>query len=205
MASGCRRGRVRFRSRRWSMWSRCRNMWTRRRLGDYGTWRRRNLCGLNRWNDHRLRNCRRRRSHHSGLCFDGAHGRRYWAAWLGNNRSGWRRNHRRRRRRSYHSGLHASSSGGRLFRSLVRYCLLFGLCFRVGDRTKVLAHPYSGFYLNRAGMRFFLGNSGLGQIVNDGFCLDLELTSQFVDSDLIRICHCPPGRLLFALLVRNFR
>ena len=202
MASGCTRGRLRC--RRWGMWRSSGNMWTRRRLGDDWAWRRRNLCGLNMWNDHRLRNCRWRRSYFSGLCFDSARGRRYRAAWLGNNRSGWRRNHRRRRR-SYHSGLHACCSGGRFFRCLIRYYLLFGLCFRVGDCAKVLAHLYRSFYLNRAGMRFFLGNSGFGQIVDDGFCLDLELASQFVDSDLIRICHCPPGRLLFALLVRNFR
>jgi len=68
----------------------------------------------------------------------------------------------------------------------------------------MLAHLYSGFYIDRAGMRFLFSNAGFGQIVNDGLCLDLELASQFVDSDLIRLGHCPPGRLLFSLLVRNF-
>ncbi len=53
-------------------------------------------------------------------------------------------------------------------------------------------------------MRFFLGDAGFGQIVDDGLCLNLELASQFVDSDLIRIGHCPPGRLLVSVLVRNF-
>jgi hypothetical protein len=81
---------------------------------------------------------------------------------------------------------------------------LFRFRFRIGERAKVIAHSYSSFFLNRAGVRLFLGNSGVGQIVNDGFCLDLEFASQFVDSDLIRIGHCPPGRLLFSVLVWNF-
>jgi hypothetical protein len=65
----------------------------------------------------------------------------------------------------------------------------------------MLANLYSGFYLNRAGVRFLLGNAGFRQIVDDGLCLDLKLASQFVDSDLIRIGHCPPGRLLVSVLV----
>jgi hypothetical protein len=78
---------------------------------------------------------------------------------------------------------------------------LFRLHFGFGDGAKMLAHSYGGFYIDRAGMRFFLGNAGFGQIVNDGLCLDLKLASQFVDSDLIRIGHCPPGRLLVSVLV----
>jgi hypothetical protein len=77
------------------------------------------------------------------------------------------------------------------------------LCFGFRDGAKMLAHPDCGFHIDRAGMRFFLGNAGVGQIVDDGLCLDLEFASQFVDSDLIRIGHCPPGRLLFSVLVRN--
>jgi hypothetical protein len=78
---------------------------------------------------------------------------------------------------------------------------LFGRRFRVGECAKMFAHFYRGFYFDRAGMRLFLGNAGFGQIVNDGLCLDLELASQFVDSDLVRIGHCPPGRLLVSVLV----
>jgi hypothetical protein len=105
------------------------------------------------------------------------------------------------RRRSNHRGLHASRFGGCFFRCFIRYGFLFrrGFCF--GERVKMFTHLYRGFYVDRAGMRFFLGNAGFGQIVNDGLCLDLELASQFVDSDLIRIGHCPPGRLLVSLLV----
>jgi hypothetical protein len=75
------------------------------------------------------------------------------------------------------------------------------LGFLFGERAKVFAHFYRGFYFDRTGVRFFLGNAGLGQIIDDGLGLDLELASQFVDSDLIRIGHCPPGRLLFSVLV----
>jgi hypothetical protein len=111
------------------------------------------------------------------------------------------RNRSRGRRSGNRGGLHASRSGGCVFRCLIRYCFLFGCYFRFGQRAKVLAHLYRGFYLDRAGVRLLLGNAGFGQIVNDGLCLDLELASQFVDSDLVRIGHCPPGRLLFSVLV----
>ncbi len=111
------------------------------------------------------------------------------------------RNRWRSRRRSDCGGFHASRSGGCVFRCFIRYCFLFGRCFLFGECAKVIAHFYRGFYLNRAGMRLLLGNAGFGQIVNDGLCLDLELASQFVDSDLVRIGHCPPGRLLVSVLV----
>ena len=191
------RGRGRSDNSRSLRWHR-RNGWTRRWLGSDWAWRRRNLCGLRGWNDHRLRNCRRRESR-CGLRFDGARWRHGRVARLGNRRS--RRDHRRWWRRSHDGRLHASSSGGCVFRRLVRYRLLFCLRFCFGDCAKVLAHFYRGGHFNRAGMRFFLGNAGFGQIINDGLCLDLELASQFVDSDLVRICHCPPGRLLFSVLV----
>ena len=199
MARGRRHRCGRLRSSR-SLRRRRRNMCARRRLGNNRAWRGRNLWGLSGWNDHRLWNYWSR-SWRRWFCFDGARRRRGRMARLGNNRSGRRRDHGRRRGRSYHSGLHASRSGGGFFRCLVRYRLLFSLCFRIGKCAEVFAHLYRGFYLNRAGMRLFLGNPGFGQIVDDGLCLDLEFASQFVDSDLIRICHCPPGRLLFSVLV----
>ena len=177
-----------------------RNCWTRRWLGNNRAWRMRNLCWLRRWNDRWLWN-NWRRCWRCVFCFDGARRRSGMAARLGNTWSGGRRNHRSRGRRSYHGRLHASRSGGCFFRRLVRYGPLLGHCLCVGNCAKVLAHFYCGFYLNRAGMRFFLGNAGFGQIVDDGFCLDLEFASQFVDSDLVRIGHCPPGRLLFSVLV----
>jgi hypothetical protein len=109
-----------------------------------------------------------------------------------------------RGRSSRYSRLHARRSGSRFFRGLIRYRFLFRFRFRIGQSAKMFTHSYSGFNFNRAGMRLLLGNSGFRQIVDDGFCLDLEFASQFVDSDLIRIGHCPPGRLLVSVLVRNF-
>ncbi len=200
MARGHRSGCRRFRGSRRSLRGRSRNRCARRRLGNGRAWRRRTFRGLRRWNDRWLWN-HWGRSRRRGFCFDGARGRRGRANRLGNYRCGGRRNHGRRRRRSDRSGLHASRSGGCIFRGFIRYCFLFGLCLCFGECAKVFAHLYRGFYLDRTGMRFFLGNAGFGQIVNDGLCLDLELTSQFVDSDLIRIGHCPPGRLLFSVLV----
>ena len=197
MARGHRRRSRRFRSGSWRWhW---RNRWTHRRLGNDWAWRGRNLCGLRRRDDHRLRN-RGRRGSRRGLCFDGACRRSGRPARHRNNRSRGCRN-RGRRRSSYHGRLHPRRSGGRIFRCLFRYGLLFGLCLCISEGAKVFAHLDCGRYLNRAGMRFFLGDAGFGQIVDDGLCLDLELASQFVDSDLVRIGHCPPGRLLFSVLV----
>jgi hypothetical protein len=198
--SGWLRGNRRLRGSNRSLRWRKRNGWTRRRLANGWAWRGRNLGRLCGWNNHRLRNHRRRRSRRR-LRFDAARRRRGRAARLGNNRSGRRWSRGRRRHRSHHSGLHASSAGGCVFSCFIGYRLLFGFGFGFGDCAKVLAHFYRGGYFNRAGMRLFLGNAGFGQIVNDGLCLDLELASQFVDSDLVRIGHCPPGRLLFSVLV----
>ena len=173
---------------------------TRRRFGDCRARCRRNFRGLHGRNNNGLWNYRRWRWSDCGLCFHGGRSRRGSPDRLGNNGSGRRRNRRRRWRRD-HGRLHAGGSGSRIFRNLIRYRLLFGLDFGFGDGAKMLAHLYRGFHFNRTGMRFLLGDSGFGQIVNDGLCLDLELASQFVDSDLIRIGHCPPGRLLFSVLV----
>jgi hypothetical protein len=165
------------------------------------TWRGRNLLRLSGWNSRGLWN-NWRRGRRRSLCFDSWSGRRNRLAWRGNHRSGWTGNHGwRRRGRSGRCGLHARHSGSGFLRCFIRYCLLFRFRFRVGQRAKVFAHSYGGFYFNRTGMRFFLGNSGFRQIINDGLRLDLELASQFVDSDLIRIGHCPPGPLLVPALV----
>jgi hypothetical protein len=198
--SGCRRPRL-CRSRSWRWRWRWRNRRTRRWPDNNWAGHGRNLRRLRGWNDDRLWNNWGRRRH-CGLCFDGARRRHGRAARLGSNRSGRRRNYWRWRRwGSYHGRLHASRSGGRVFRRLIRDCLLLGLYLGFSGGAKMLAHLHGSFYLDRAGMRFFLGNAGFGQIVDDGLCLDLELASQFVDSDLIRIGHCPPGRLLVSVLV----
>jgi len=178
-----------------------RNRRTRRRLGNGWARRRRTLRGLRRRNDRRLWNGWGRSRCCCGFRFDGARRRRGRTDRFGKYWSGWMRNGRRSRRSSNRGGLHASRSGGCVFRCLIRYRFLFGRRFLFGERAKVFTHLYRGFYLDRTRMRFFLGNAGFGQIVDDGLCLDLELASQFVDSDLVRIGHCPPGRLLVSVLV----
>ena len=194
---GCRRlDRWRSSLRWWRRW----NWRARRRLGNNRARRRRSLYRLRRWNGRRLWN-NWRWSWRRGFCFDGVCRGGSRAARRGNSRSGMWRGHGRRRWRSYDCGLHASRAGRGFLRCLIRYRLLFRRCFFIGERAKVFAHLYRGFYFNRAGVRFFLGDSGFRQIVDDRLRLDLEFASQFVDSDLIRIGHCPPGRLLLFVLV----
>lgn len=199
MAPSCRRACWLPRCGRSSCWRR-RNRLTHRRLGNNWTRCGNNLRGLRGWNDHRLWNCHYRRRSGYGLRFHGARSRRSGADWFSNNRNQeW--GYHGRRRWSCHSRLHARGSGRRIFRRLIRYRLVLGLRLGLSDRAKMLAHLYRGFHFNRTGMRFLLGDSSFGQIVNDGLCLNLEFASQFVDSDLIRIGHCPPGPLLFPVLV----
>jgi hypothetical protein len=100
-----------------------------------------------------------------------------------------------RRRRRSNRGFQARCPGSGILCGLVRNGLLFLGGFRVGHSAKVFAHFDGCGYLDRTRVRLFLGNAGVGQIVNDGLRFDLELASQFVDSDLIRIGHCPPGPL----------
>ena len=172
---------------------------THRRLGNRWTGRSRDLRRLRGRNNDGLWNHCGRRSNRR-FRFDGTRSRCGWAARLRNYRGGWRRDRSGRGRGSYDGWLHSSSPGGCFFRCFIRYRLLFGLRLGFGDCAKMLAHLYCSFHIDRTGVRFFLGNPGFGQIVNDSLCLDLELASQFVDSDLIRIGHCPPGPLLFPVL-----
>ncbi len=68
----------------------------------------------------------------------------------------------------------------------------------------MLAHSFGRIDINRARMRLLFSDAGIGQIIDDSFCLDLEFACQLVDSDLIQICHCPPGILLCAGFFRRF-
>jgi hypothetical protein len=52
-------------------------------------------------------------------------------------------------------------------------------------------------------MGLLLGDTRFGQVFNNEFRLDLELTCQLVDADLIRLAHCPPARLLSTMFVRR--
>ena len=204
MARRRRHDRRRLRSSGRLLRRRRRSWLTHRRLGNDRGRRWNNLRGLHRGSDRRLGNYRRRRRRRRrrcGLGLDGTHRRWRRPARHGDYGSGGWRNHLGRRRRRSCSGLQTGRSGGRFLCRLVRDRFLFGCYFGFGQRAKMFAHLDSGLYFNRARMGLFLGNAGFRQIVDNGLCLDLELASQFVDSDLIRIGHCPPGRLLVSVLV----
>jgi hypothetical protein len=113
----------------------------------------------------------------------------------------------RRWRRSYHGRLQARCLGGCVFRGLFGHGFLLGRGFLFSSVPEVLAHSLGCVDVDRTRMRFFLGNAGLRQIINNCLGLDLEFARQFVDADLIRFCHCPPGLLLatFFRLFLGFR
>src|SRR5262245_41354982 len=51
-------------------------------------------------------------------------------------------------------------------------------------RAKVRSNLFGFVFLQRTGMRLFLGNANFGQHVENGFALDFQLSGQIVDSDL---------------------
>ncbi len=54
-------------------------------------------------------------------------------------------------------------------------------------------------------MRLFFSDASLGQIINDRFGLDLQVTCEFIDSNLIRVCHLPRYLLFRAIPVAGVR
>jgi hypothetical protein len=129
--------------------------------------------------------------------------------WRSNhNRSGRRNYNGRRGRRSNHRRLHARCFGGCFFRGLFRRCVFLSGDLSFGHIPEMFAHPYGGVDIDGTRVGLFLGNTGFRQIIDDCLGLDLEFARQFVDADLIRFCHCPPGLLLAtidATIVRRFR
>jgi hypothetical protein len=51
--------------------------------------------------------------------------------------------------------------------------------------VEVLAHELGMLEIKRARVRLLLGDTNLGQIINQNFRFDLKLSRQFVNSDLI--------------------
>jgi hypothetical protein len=189
--SGCRRtswrsGRSRRRTRGWSCGLRGCCWWCRRRL-IY-------LCCRRCWSCwHHTRNSGAGRSSNTGRsgsrtsgCGSGracgpnpGHGR------LGGGRR-WRRNCCRLRR-------------GLRLRGLRRFCG----CFGSSELLEVRAHLHSVIHVDRARVRFLLGDADFRKIVDQHLGLDFELSGQFVDSYLIWVRHS----LLFSvsrLLRRTF-
>ena len=82
-------------------------------------------------------------------------------------------------------------------------CLFIGFYFRLGVgfglrlSLNCRANFYGNIGRNRTRMRLFLRNAETGQKVNNGFRFDLQLAGQFVNSDLIDICHALLGTRFF--------
>jgi hypothetical protein len=51
------------------------------------------------------------------------------------------------------------------------------------------AEFFGDFYGDGTGVRLLLGDAVARQKIDDGFCLDLELTGQLIDSYLICVGH----------------
>jgi hypothetical protein len=55
----------------------------------------------------------------------------------------------------------------------------------------MLAHQLGMVHIERARVRFLLGNSDLGQEVDQNFRFDLKFPRELVNSYLIRVRHSP--------------
>ncbi len=118
-------------------------------------------CGRNR--------CRRSRGSHLWRCRLG-HGR---------CRSGlydWSSRHFRRRL---------------LRRCSFRYLLGFRCFFRCGHIAKMLANALRVHQVDRTRMRLLFGDASFWEVLDQDFRLDLEFSSQFINPNLIGICHSP--------------
>ena len=67
----------------------------------------------------------------------------------------------------------------------------FGRFFRCGQTAKMLSNALGVHQVNRAGVRLLFGDASFWEVLDQDFRLDLEFSSQFVNSDLIGICHSP--------------
>jgi hypothetical protein len=74
----------------------------------------------------------------------------------------------------------------RLFRRRLRRLLHRndGSPFCFGSALQLVADLFGYFDRDRTGVSFFLGNAKARQQVDNRFCLDLELSGQFVNSHL---------------------
>jgi hypothetical protein len=67
----------------------------------------------------------------------------------------------------------------------------FGRFFGCRHIAEVLAHSFGVHEIDRARVRFLFGDACFWEVLDQDFRLDLEFSSQFVDPDLIGICHSP--------------
>jgi hypothetical protein len=59
----------------------------------------------------------------------------------------------------------------------------------------MLAHQLGMLQVNRAGVRLFFRDADLRQELDQDLGLDLQFARQFIDTDLIGICHSPLSSL----------
>jgi len=107
------------------------------------------------------------------------------------NWCGWPRSSGRvGRGRALHLGLWHSLGG---FRS--RFCF--------SNALQDVADFFGDFQRNGARVCFLLGHTQARQKIDDGFCLDLQLAGQLVNSDLGCVTHASLRILLFLLTLRR--
>jgi hypothetical protein len=88
---------------------------------------------------------------------------------------------------------------GTLYLRLCRDFRRFRGSFRFGGSLQLMLDFLSYIHRDGARMSLFLGYAQARQKVNDGFCLDLQLAGQFVNSDLGWVTHAALGTFLFLL------
>lgn len=80
--------------------------------------------------------------------------------------------------------------------SLSRFRCFFSGC----NIAEMLAHQFCVLQINRTRVRLFFGDADFRQELNQDFRLDLQLPRQFINPDLIRICHSPRSSLILTTL-----
>ncbi len=67
----------------------------------------------------------------------------------------------------------------------------FGSFFCCRQAAKMLPHPLGMHEVDRARVRLLFSNTSFWEVLDQDLRLDLEFSGQFVNSDLIGICHSP--------------
>jgi hypothetical protein len=82
-----------------------------------------------------------------------------------------------------------------------------GVCFfrslGVGHFPEMLADFFGCSQIDGAGVRFLFRYASFWKVINDRFGFDLKVTSQFIDSNLIRVCHHPRDLFFLVRFVRS--
>jgi hypothetical protein len=100
------------------------------------------------------------------------------------------RNRRRRRSsRRHRRGRHFRR--GLFRRGGLRYLFRFRCFFRRSQIAEMLAHAFRMHEVDRTRVRLLFSNASFWEVLDQDFRLDLEFSSQFINPDLIGICHSP--------------